>query len=157
MLQNSVQWLRWASSVVKVTGGAEDQSFIQALRGYVKDSPSASARAETAAGELAESAAELFKAAHVSADQLAEWLDGRTLLDRWTQTGPGRNLAREDLPSLRRWLDFLAALEPLSAAGLAAAREQLKSGTIEADDAVTAFERGLSLASQQEQIGRAHV
>ncbi|MBO0907787.1 DUF4011 domain-containing protein [Arthrobacter sunyaminii] len=150
MLKNSVQWLAWAASLVSVPKAAKKKTFVAALREYVESRPSATSAVRTAVGELALAAPELLKTAGVSAAQLEQWLDGQTLLERWNQTGGRRDLGRDGLPSLRRWIDFLGALEPLAAAGLSAARKELKSGTIAADDAVTAFERGLALAAQKE-------
>ncbi|MCC3279908.1 DUF3320 domain-containing protein [Arthrobacter sp. zg-Y40] len=150
MLNHSVDWLRWASDLVKVTGRPGEQAFLEILRTYLRKSPQVSEEMENAAADLAQAAADLFRAAGVGPKDLATWLGGSTLVERWNQTSRGRDVERAGLPSLARWLDFIRALEPLNSAGLGEVREQLKSGTIPADDAVSAFERGLALAAQSE-------
>ncbi|MCQ1947573.1 DUF4011 domain-containing protein [Arthrobacter sp. zg-Y1116] len=150
MLRHSVDWLRWASDLVKVTGRPGDQTFLQIIRTYLRKAGQVPEGVGRTAADLAQAAADLFNAAGVGPRDLEAWLGGATLLDRWTQTSRGRDVERPGLPSLARWLDFMKALEPLNVAGLGAARGQLKSGTIPADDAVGAFERGLALAAQSE-------
>jgi hypothetical protein len=68
---------------------------------------------------------------------------------------PVRTAARDDVLAidplpLRRWVEFVGALEPLRRAHLTTARELLLVGAVAADDAVRALDRGLALASARE-------
>ncbi|WP_404321317.1 DUF4011 domain-containing protein [Arthrobacter luteolus] len=150
LLNHSVDWLRWASDLVKVTGEADDQPFLQALRSYLRKTEQVPENVAKTAADLAEAAADLFDAAGVGSKDLETWLAGSTLVERWNQTSRGRDVDRPGLPSLERWMEFLRTLEPLKNSGLREARKQLMSGAISADDAVSAFERGLALTAQSE-------
>jgi hypothetical protein len=100
--------------------------------------------------EAATAAAELVAAC--GATGLAGWAGPAGLPATWRGTAADRAVADPRLGSLRRRLDLLRHLEPLRADHLDDARAAVLAGTLDPDDARTAYEAGLARASVAERL-----
>lgn len=149
-LQRNVQWLEWASGLIKVSPSHSADGFLPVMRAFFRSKPAVDQTTVDVVAALATAVRDLLSAARVTEEGLTGWLGGERFLQRWEETGRGCDVERSNAPSLRRWLAFVHQLEPLRREGLGQAREQLRLGRIDADDAGRAFERGLALASQRE-------
>jgi hypothetical protein len=82
------------------------------------------------------------------------WAGGQPLLARLHATRGLRDPEEQGGVSARSWIAWCAALAPLRAAGLEDAHARLRTGSVRADEAAEAFERGLAEAGVRER-GRA--
>ncbi|MFD4421396.1 DUF4011 domain-containing protein [Agromyces sp. NPDC058484] len=139
--ESRLRWIMWLGDALK----DRTDPRVAAIREYF-----ASTSAGDAAAELERLVAtwrEFETAAHVPSRASSEWLGDAAFLRRWSDTRSARRLDTTEPVSLTRWLDFVCALEPLSSAGLAAARTALLRGEIPAEDAAIAFDKGMARAS----------
>lgn len=136
--------LAWIDWLVKEFAGKTDPKVVT-LRNYFE---------RTTQGEGADTIGE-FVAAWQRFAKLAgldspigeDWLDGTDFLHRWMLTRGERMFNEADRGVLDRWLAFTRALEPVRAAGLTEAYLALRHGSIDAEDAVVAFDKGKAEAS----------
>ncbi|THJ66861.1 DUF4011 domain-containing protein [Arthrobacter echini] len=149
-LARNVQWLEWASQLVKAPPAHAEEDFVQTMRAFFRRGSAVDQPTVDVVGSLSRAVRDLVSAAGLDEPGLARWLNGLPFLIRWEQTAQNRGTEGSESPSLRRWLVFLRALEPLRVEGLLQAWEELRLGHLDADDAARAFERGLAEASQRE-------
>ncbi|MGY1780324.1 DUF4011 domain-containing protein [Geodermatophilus sp. SYSU D01036] len=145
VLDRQVEWLRRAGAAVE-----SEEGFPGALRALLASGPVADPAAAAAIGRARDAFAGLLAACHTEEERLGSWAGDEGLLTRWAVTQRERAVEQPGLPSLQRWVDFLAAVEPLRSAGLTEARDALVAGALPADDAVRAFDRGLAETSVEE-------
>src|SRR5204862_93092 len=108
---------------------------------------------EPAAVLRAADAAEAFTdACGLPPSALEQWAGDTGLLTAWGNTRAHRDLADDELQSLRHWLRLVEAVEPLRAGQLTELRQRLLSGQIDVDEAVRSFELGLARASLAERL-----
>lgn len=87
----------------------------------------------------------------LEATQRQSWLaadDG--FFGWWSATRADRKL--ETSASIERWADLVTHVEPLKSVGLESARVGILSGSVDADDAKLAFDRGAAIASITERL-----
>ena len=149
-LVRNVQWLEWASSIVKTPPAHSEEDFVPVMRSFFRAGSPVDAVTVDVVVSLSRAVRDLVSTPGLDEAALASWLGGQQFLTKWGRTTGSRGVEGSESPSLRRWLAFLHALEPLRVEGLNQAREELKLGRIDADDAGRAFERGLAEASQRE-------
>ncbi len=167
-----VRWLRWAASHVAPPesdagtradhdinhpldtgadapsdGGVED--FGRALRRFLGTAPFSAADLAVIS-QFRQAAEQLVQVCAIDREHLERWAGADGLVSRWRQTHDGRDASSPDVRELRRWLALLDHVEPLRTAGMAAARRDLTTGAVEADEGVRAFDRGLAEASLHE-------
>ena len=146
VLANQTDWLSKAGAAV--AGGTEtDRTFSGALRLYL----GRRRRVDSAGAVAIQEAAQALDHLNGLVDDPDAWLqwagpDG--LLQQWTSSR-GRS---GGTAGLRRWEQFLVALEPLRAQGMREAHQLLLCGGVAADVAVRAFDRGLASTSVQERL-----
>ncbi|WP_299959137.1 DUF4011 domain-containing protein [uncultured Modestobacter sp.] len=145
LVDREVEWLRLAGAVVAGSDG-----FPGALRGLLSQGPATNPAAAAAVGRAEGALQQLLAVCRSTPEQLVAWAGADGLITRWQATRAERAVTAPGVPSLRRWLDLLAAVEPLRAAGLGEARSALLTGAVPADDAVRSFELGLAGASMTE-------
>lgn len=148
LVERQVGWLSWAGAAVEASSAAA-QSFPEALRRYLSAPHPVDPGVRTALGELVDALAALNRQCS-SAPAWTRWASSVGLLEQWRRSRATGTVA--DAGSLRRWLPFVQALEPLRAAGLDHGRDLLLQGSIDAGDAKRAFERGLAQASLAERL-----
>ncbi|MCZ2826671.1 MULTISPECIES: DUF4011 domain-containing protein [unclassified Modestobacter] len=145
LVDREVDWLRLAGAVVE--GG---DGFPGALRALLAQGPATNPAAAAAVGRAQEAVQRLLTVCRSTPELLAAWAGSDGLFARWQATRAERAVTAPGVPSLRRWLDLVAAVEPLRSAGLGEARSALLSGAVPADDAVRSFELGLAGAAMTE-------
>ncbi|MCU1604909.1 MAG: putative helicase, partial [Modestobacter sp.] len=145
LVDRQAGWIRRAGAAVDGTDG-----FPGALRGLLAAGPVTEPAAAARVAGIGDALWSLISACRTSPEAVAAWAGDTGFAVQWAATRVERATSAPGLPSLRRWLDVVAALEPLRAAGLIEARAALLSGGVSADDAVRSFDRGLSLASVTE-------
>jgi hypothetical protein len=151
IVANQLSWLSWAGQHVDDAAGGSS-SFIAALRGFLGQAQPVSSGDVDTVGEAAAAFGDVVAATGVTPAGFGEWAGDSGLLTHWTSTSPGRASADPNALSLRRWLEFLQALDPLRVAGMPDARQALRNGDVNADDATRAFERGVAQASVAERF-----
>ncbi len=136
--------LAWVDWLVSEFAGQTDPKVVT-LRKYFE---------RTAQGEGAEAISEFVVAwqrfaelACIDSSVGQDWLDGTGFLHRWMSTRGERRFSETDRGALDRWLAFTRALEPVRVAGLTEAYLALRHGSINAEDAVVAFDKGKAIAS----------
>jgi len=145
LVDREVDWLRLAGAVVEGSDGLPG-----ALRALLAQGPATDPAAAVAVGRARDAVQHLLVTCRSTPEQLSAWAGNDGLLARWQATRAERSVTAPGTPSLRRWLDLLAAVEPLRSAGLGEARSALLSGAVPADDAVRSFELGLAGAAMTE-------
>ena len=145
LVERQVAWLRRAA--VAVDGSAP---FHVALRKLLVAGETADPVGTAKVTRLRTALLWLLEVCRSTSPALAQWAGDDGFVLRWTMTRPERGVEHPGLMSLRRWVSFLDTLEPLRTAGLIEARHLLVTGTVHADDAVRAFDRGVATASGEE-------
>ncbi|MGY2082345.1 DUF3320 domain-containing protein [Blastococcus sp. SYSU DS0539] len=145
VLDRQVEWLRSAGAAVDAADG-----FPGVLRALLAAGPIVDAEAGAAVERARDALSQLLTACQTPEERFAEWAGADGVLTRWEATAAERATQVPGLPSLQCWLDLVAGVEPLRAAGLGQARQAILSGRLEADDAVRAFDRGLAESSVSE-------
>lgn len=146
-LQAQLEWLEAAGAAVDPSTSAP---FTGAIRTWLGDGVTVPPEAIQALRSLGDALRTISNSAAADAEEVRHWSADVGLAARWEQSSPRRQLTDSDLLSLRRWVTFNGALEPLRAAGMHRAAADLADGTIDANDAVQAFERGVAAASIEE-------
>jgi lambda repressor-like predicted transcriptional regulator len=150
VLNEQIDWLRWAARQVDPSSSEPDRSrFAEPLRAALHSGGHADPRPVLEAASAAE---ELANACAVHPAALAAWAGELGLLGRWRATATDRASTDAHLESLRRWLDLLSHLEPLRSAGLGQARDAVLDGTLDPDNARRSFDLGLATAAVQERL-----
>ncbi|MEU2351173.1 DUF3320 domain-containing protein [Modestobacter sp. NPDC049651] len=145
LIDQEIAWLRAAAAVVDGTDG-----FPGAVRDVLAGGPLPDPALAASVAAVRDALRALLATCDCPADRFGVWTGDAGLVARWRTGAVERSVPTPGLPSLQRWLDLLAALEPLRTAGLTAARTALLTGEVPADDAVRSFELGLSTASVTE-------
>ncbi len=152
-LRAQVEWALRAGELVDPDGpDLRRDAFVLAIRRYL-DAPGAGILAPQVADAIDRAASAVAGVAQVlqaDAGQVSTWSGDMGFVSRWAATAAGRADAEESTLGLRRWVTFVTALEPVRAAGMAEARELLLAGTVAAEDAVRALDRGVASASGRE-------
>ncbi|MCB9409353.1 DUF3320 domain-containing protein [Mycolicibacterium sp.] len=100
--------------------------------------------------QLGSSWAELAELTGASPTGQRSWAGDLSFLEKWWDTRAARRL--ETTTSIERWVDLISHLEPLRRAGMTAARSGILDGSVDADDAALAFDRGVAQASVVERL-----
>ncbi|MET1008195.1 MAG: AAA domain-containing protein, partial [Propionibacteriaceae bacterium] len=140
-------WLQWAAEFV-----APDASSPagQALRGFLAAEQTIDPTEQRTLSALVVAAEQLARVCASTSEGLDLWSGPAGLISTWVSTTNARDLQDPQLLPVRRWVSFLAAVEPLRRAGFTQAWADLRQGAVRADDAVQAFDRGLATASSIE-------
>ncbi len=151
LVERQVDWLAWASRIAGTESGSDPQrDFAAAVRAYLAVPGSAGSPEAEAVRRIADAAAAVTSSTGVADELWREWSRGDGLVGRWMATEAARRSQDPERQSLRRWLDFLQALQPLRGAGLSKARIALLTGGCPAEDAAKAFDLGLAQVSLAE-------
>jgi SpoU rRNA methylase family enzyme len=86
----------------------------------------------------------------VTPTQRLAWAGEGTFMGQWWATRADRRL--ETIASIERWVDLVTHVEPLLPVGLAKARSEILRGSVIAEDASLAFDRGTAIASIAERL-----
>ena len=152
-LRAQVEWTLRAGELVDPDGpDLRRDAFVLALRRYL-DAPGAGVLAPQVADAIdraARAGAGVAQVVRADVGQVSTWSGDVGFVSRWAATAAGRAPGEESTLALRRWVAFVAALEPLRAAGMPEARELLLAGTVAAEDTVRALDRGVASASGRE-------
>ena len=152
-LRAQVEWTLRAGELVDPDGpDLRRDAFVLALRRYL-EAPGAGVLAPQVADAIdraARAAAAVARTVRADAGQVSTWAGDVGFVSRWAVTAAGRVDGVESTLGLRRWVTFVGALEPLRAAGMAEARDLLLAGSVAAEDAVRALDRGVATASGRE-------
>ena len=100
--------------------------------------------------QLGTSLGQLSDLTGASPTEQRNWAGNRSFLEKWWETRAARRL--ETMASIERWVDLINHLEPLRRAGMTAARSGILNGSVDADDAALAFDRGIAQASVMERL-----
>ncbi|GAB2680928.1 DUF3320 domain-containing protein [Thalassiella azotivora] len=147
VLDRQVRWLRWAGQAV---APRPDDVFVERVRAWLSSGSGADVVAVEATQRLAAAAQQVQAVTAGTDGDAARWSGDVGFLGRWSATRDARDVGDPQLLALRRWGALVAALEPLRPLGLTDARDQLLTGAVGADDALTAFTRGMAAASVEE-------
>ena len=150
VVAQQLDWLEWAGGVVapEDSGG----TFQGELRRLLESGLTPEAATIDAVAALAAALKQVFALTRATDDDVRQWLRGEGLVDRWVGTAALRSSLDDDLISLRRWLDLRRTVAALDRARMPAAAAALLDGSVEADDAPQAFEKGLAAASRAERL-----
>lgn len=148
-LNRRLGWLRWAAQAVQPSAGNE-APFQTRLRAFLESGRPVHENVIAWLYELAASWDALTEIPAVDAVELERWTGATPFLEVWASTRGARALDATGSRSLDRWLELLRHVEPLKTVGLADVRTSILDGELEADDAATAFERGLAESSLEE-------
>jgi hypothetical protein len=144
-VKNRLIWLKW---LVNNLSTQRDTPQVRCLRDYFST---------TTVGTLKEPLDRLVKAwgsfeasSGTTAKQQRSWARNQDFITSWWATRTTRRL--ESTATIERWLDLLRHVEPLRSAGMDQARSDILKGTIVADDAALAYDRGTAAASIVERM-----
>ncbi len=146
VIHRQIDWLTWASGS---TSASNTGPFVTAVRQWLATQPSADGQASAACRAAGEALLNLLTTSGLSDAGLTRWLGASGFVGRWKATSASRDLSA-GAAGLRRWLAFQSDLVPLRVAGMDDAADALAIGSISADDAAGAFERGLAYTSMRE-------
>jgi hypothetical protein len=149
VVASQLDWLQWAGSVVE-THSEITHSFGHELRTLVTSGMRVDDRVILSVESLSAALKQVFALTGATPEHLDKWRAQSGLLTRWEQTTALRNARDPQLGSLRRWLDLRLTLLPLKRLGMPEALELVLSGRLPADEAGSAFERGLASVSVAE-------
>nr|WP_239579159.1 DUF3320 domain-containing protein [Microlunatus panaciterrae] len=149
-LDAQVGWLQWASACVAPDS---DRPVGPSLRSFLGPGRQLGQHELGSLGALVAAFTRLEAVTAASPEDAASWSAGCGLVTTWRNSTGQRDLDDPQLLDLRRWIAFVAALEPIRQAGLAATRTALLTGRVRADDAVQAFDLGVATASLAERSG----
>lgn len=149
-LEHRLGWLRWAAQAVQPNAGDNTVPFQAALRTFLDGGQPVHENAIAWLYELASAWEDLTGLPAVDQSELIRWMGSRGFLDAWGSTRGARGLDATGSRALERWLDLLRHVEPLRSVGLNGVRTAILDGELDADDAATAFERGLAESSLAE-------
>lgn len=150
VVAQQLDWLEWAGGAVAPHDSGS--TFQGELRRLLESGFTADVETAEAVASLAAALKQIFAVSRATDDDVRQWLGEQGLLDRWADTSALRSSHDEDVISLRRWLDLRRTLAALDRARMPAAKAALLDGSVEADDALQVFEKGLAAASQAERL-----
>ena len=146
-IPNAASWLGWVSQVL-TSIPADRADFLSAVRAYfsgrVTRDDEGAAKLEAMAMALATAGASLSQSA---THPLISWAGSARLVPKWRTTIGQRDVVGVGVSSLARWVDLLAHVEPLRAAGMLDSRSDILHGRLDPEAALPAFEKGLAVAS----------
>ncbi|WP_241987547.1 DUF3320 domain-containing protein [Cryobacterium sp. MDB2-33-2] len=148
-LATGLAWLGWLGdalnrpAVPAVDG--DSPTHTADLRAYYSSTPLGAGQEPLTA--LAAAWQTLDTAADVQPADRARWAGDLGFIARWWATRAARTVESAQPVVLERWLALVRHLEPLRRHGLTDARAALLAGSIPAEDAALAFDKGLALAS----------
>ncbi|MEB0004982.1 AAA domain-containing protein, partial [Cryobacterium sp. RTC2.1] len=148
-LATGLAWLGWLGdalnrpAVPAVDG--DSPTHTADLRAYYSSTPLGAGQEPLTA--LAAAWQTLDTAADVQPADRARWAGDLGFIARWWATRAARTVESSQPVVLERWLALVRHLEPLRRHGLTDARAALLAGSIPAEDAALAFDKGLALAS----------
>ena len=122
--------------------------FVAQLREYYRATPQGTLTHHLA--RLAAAWQRLAAVTGVAPTQQQPWAGDGSFMSQWWATRSDRRL--ETTATIERWVDLVTHLEPLRPAGLTSARSQILSGSVVAEDASLAFDRGTAIASIAERL-----
>ncbi|WBM80908.1 DUF3320 domain-containing protein [Cryobacterium breve] len=134
-----------AAATVAAPPAADARTHTADLRAYYASTPLGEGREPLTA--LAAAWQALDTAADVQPADRSRWAGDLGFVARWWATRAARSVDSAQPVVLERWLALVRHLEPLRRHGLADARSALLAGSIPAEDAALAFDKGLALAS----------
>ena len=140
-LAADVAWLGWIGDALNPPGSAS----VTDLREYYSTSIMGAGQAELDRLEAAWQ--QLTAVADLRPESLALWAGELGFTARWSATRSARNVEASQPVALERWVALVRHLEPLVGSGLSAARGALLTGSIPADDAALAFDKGVAITS----------
>ncbi|GAP53455.1 uncharacterized ATP-dependent helicase MG140 homolog [Arthrobacter sp. Hiyo6] len=149
-LEHRLGWLRWAARAVQPNAGDKIVPFQAALRTFLDGGQPVHENVIAWLYELASAWEDFTGLAVVDQSELIRWMASRGFLDAWGRTRGARGLDATGSRTLERWLELLRHVEPLRSVGLHGVRTAILDGELDADDAATAFERGLAESSLAE-------
>lgn len=149
-LERRLGWLRWAAQAVQPNAGDGRVPFQTALRTFLDGGQPVHENVVAWLYELASAWEALTDVPAVDRAELARWTGNKGFLDAWCSTRAARSLDAAGSRALERWLELLHHVEPLRSVGLPGVRNAILDGELDADDAATAFERGLAESSLEE-------
>lgn len=148
--RSDLDWLGWLARTLAAPDSPVGE-LRPALRGVYSEAANPAAAVGISA--LADAWRALAVVCHTgapdttAADRLTSWSEGIGMIRAWGQTRAARNLDTSEPVTLGRWLDLLRHVEPLRAYGLHGARVSILTGTVRAEDASLAFDKGIAEAS----------
>lgn len=148
-LNRRLGWLRWAAHAVQ-PGVSNEAPFQTRLRAFLEGGQPVHANLIAWLYELAASWDALTGIPAVDAAELNRWTGTSPFLEVWASTRSIRAIDATGSRTLERWLELLRHVEQLRSVGLHDVRSTILNGELEADDAATAFERGLAESSLEE-------
>jgi hypothetical protein len=134
-----------AAATVAAPPAADAHTHTADLRAYYASTPLGEGREPLTA--LAAAWQALDTAADVQPADRSGWAGDLGFVARWSATRAARSVDSAQPVVLERWLALVRHLEPLRRHGLADARAALLAGSIPAEDAALAFDKGLAIAS----------
>lgn len=146
-LERRLGWLRWAAQAVQPHVGDNKVTFQAAMRAFLDGGQPVHENVVAWLYELASAWEALTAIRAVDESDLDRWRGDTGFLDAWGSTRAVRGLDATGSRPLERWLELLRHLEPLQSVGLHGVRTTILDGELDADDAATAFERGLAETS----------
>ena len=149
-LEHRLGWLRWAAQAVQPNAGDNTVPFQAALRTFLDGGQPVHENVIAWLYELASAWEALTELPAVDESELNRWTGSKGFLDVWASTRAARGLDATGSRTLERWLELLRHVEPLRSVGLHGVRTAILDGELDADDAATAFERGLAESSLAE-------
>ena len=149
-LERRLGWLRWAAQAVQPNAGDNPVPFQAALRTFLDGGQPVHENVIAWLYELASAWETMTDLPAVDQSELIRWLGSRAFLNAWGSTRGARGLDATGSRTLERWLELLRHVEPLRSVGLHGVRTAILDGELDADDAATAFERGLAESSLAE-------
>ncbi|MDY7541184.1 DUF3320 domain-containing protein [Cryobacterium sp. 5B3] len=134
-----------AAATVAAPPAADAHTHTADLRAYYASTPLGEGREPLTA--LAAAWQSLDTAADVQPADRSRWAGDLGFVARWSATRADSSVDSAQPVALERWLALVRHLEPLRRHGLADARSALLAGSIPAEDAALAFDKGLAIAS----------
>ncbi|WP_241976376.1 DUF3320 domain-containing protein [Cryobacterium algoricola] len=148
-LATGLAWLGWLGDALNrpapAAAAADSPTHTADLRAYYASTPLGEGQEPLT--DLAAAWQTLDTAADVQPADRARWAGELGFVSRWWATRAARSVDSAQPVVLERWLALVRHLEPLRRHGLTDARAALLAGSIPAEDAALAFDRGLALAS----------
>ncbi|TFC59573.1 DUF3320 domain-containing protein [Cryobacterium sp. TMT2-15-1] len=143
-LTNDITWLFWLGNLITAPT-SEAGTSVEDLREYYGSTPLASGRDQLA--RLAEVWKTLDTVAAIQPERRSLWAGDVGFVSLWWHTRVARTLESTRPVVLERWLSLVRHLEPLLRSGLTDAHTAILAGSIPAEDAALAFDKGVAIAS----------
>ena len=140
-LGNDLKWIVWLGNTLTTDAGAHTAD----LREYYISTALGSGRAQLT--QLAKTWEQLNTTAAIQPEHASRWAGDAGFTGRWWATRTARNVESIQPVVLERWLTLVRHLEPVLRSGLHEARAALLAGSIPAEDAALAFDKGVAIAS----------